>query len=305
MKSITMICFFIIMTLSFSLMAQSYQGGGRNSGRSGGLFSVANPAKAGRVVTIGGRLSPALKISHTVSVSGYIETILVKVGDRVYVGQPLIRITRNVAGETFLPVIIESRIKGVVSEVNVFEKQEVNTGTPAVTILDNSSFLLITSLSDRDTQAIRNLGEISVSGITTEGESYNGRILYISQEPDYNTGLFTLNIRFPNSQGLFLGMVLFVDIEAQKGEGITVESNGLVRDEDKTFLWKINKDNKLTLGEIEVEKESESKITVSSGILAGERYINKISGNEKEGMELKDLIKANLNDNATKGKNDA
>jgi len=303
MKQSKTVLIYILIILTFPIFGQSFKVGGRNN--SGGLFTVATPGKAGRVVTVGGRLSPVLKINHTVPVSGYIETLLVKVGDRVKEGQPLIKITRNVAGETFLPVFIESRISGIVSEINVLKKQEVNSGTSAITILDNSSFLLVTSLSDRDSQSIRYLGNMPVVGVNTEEKYFNGRILYVSQEPDYNTGLFTLNIQFPYQKGLFLGMVLFVDIEVQKSEGISVPNSAIFKENGKNYLWKLGKDNKLILSEIVVDKVTTTTVIIQSGLSIGERYINNISGNEKEDMDPKDLIKANLENNTSRVKTDA
>ncbi|MDA3812022.1 MAG: HlyD family efflux transporter periplasmic adaptor subunit [Spirochaetaceae bacterium] len=290
----------LFTSVSFSLTAQ-FGGGGRPG--AGGLFSVASPAKSGRFVTVGGRLSPARKIGHSIAVSGYVQTILVKVGDRVEPGQSLVRITRDIVGETFLPVILESRITGIVSEIHVYEKQEVSTGTLAVTVLDNSSYLLNVSLSDRDAQAIRSLGSIPVTGTTPEGMAFQGKIQSISLEPDYNTGLFTLIMSFPYKQGLFLGMVLFVDLAAQKEEGITVENTAVVNEGDKSFLWVLNEENQLTRREVSIGKEVELKITIDSGLKAGERYVREISGNEKEGMSTRDLIQINMSGSSSAGSN--
>lgn len=284
----TKIIIICIVLLSTPIWAQRAQNGERSPVFS--LFSKATPGKAGRIVTVGGRLSPKLKVNHTVSVAGYIESILVEVGDKVVEGQPLVRVTRNVAGETFLPVIIESRINGIVSEINIFEKQEVSVGTSAITILDNSSFKLETSLSDRDTRAIRELGNIGIVGSTTDGKAFNGKILYISQEPDYDTGLFTLNMEFKYTEGLYLGMVLFVDIEAQKPEGLTISKPSLFRENGKTYIWKLSKDNKLSMSEITIESESKSGVIISSGLKSGESYLTEITGNEKDGMDPKELL---------------
>jgi multidrug efflux pump subunit AcrA (membrane-fusion protein) len=298
-KYFRIITIILLITLSPSLTAQ--HGGDR--GGNGGIFSVTSPAKTGRFVTVGGRLSPARKIGHSIAVSGFVQTILVNLGDHVEPGQALIRITRDVVGETFLPVILESRIRGVVSEINVFEKQEVSTGTLAVTILDNSSFLLKTSLSDRDARAIGILGAAQVTGTTPEGEQFQGHILQISQEPDYNTGLFTLTMEFSNRQDLFLGMVLFVDLAVSKEEGITVEKTAVLQIDEKSYIWLLNKDNQLTMREVISGMEAESKITIDKGLTAGEQYVRQISGNEREGMGPRELIQANMSGNSSEGNN--
>lgn len=289
-----------LITLSFPLAAQ-FGGGGR--GGDGGFFAVANPAKAGRVVTVGGRLVPVRKIDHAISVSGFVDALLVRVGERVEEGQPLIRITRDVVGETFRPVTLPSRLKGIVSEIHVYETEEVSPGTPAVTILDDRSYLLKTTLSDRDAPAIRALGAVPVRGTTPEGVPFSGRILAIAQEPDYSTGLFTLTMEFPKRVGLFLGMVLFVDLPAQASEGMTVEETALFREEGKTYLWVLTEDDGLSLRGITAGETIEAKVVVVEGLSPGERYVRRLTGNEKEGMGPRDLIQANLNGGPSPGKN--
>lgn len=292
-KYATILTLVLFFSSSLSLSAQ-YMNGGGNRNASGGLFSVVSPGKPGRMVTVGGRLSPSIKMGHSIPVSGFIKKINVKVGDYVITGQPLLNISRDIVGETFLPAILESRINGLISEINVFEKQEVKAGDLAITIIDNTSFLLNTTLSDRDAQAIRKLGSLPVTGTTTEGISFQGRITGISQEPDYSTGLFTLTMRFPNSKGLFLGMVIFVDLAAQVAEGITVEKTAIVKIDGEDFLWVIDRADKLTLKKVETGKEVDLKIIINKGLKIGEKYLNQISGNEAEGISTKELIKANL-----------
>lgn len=293
------ICLFSLI-FTQNLSAQ-FGGGGGN--RDGGIFSVASPSKSGRIITVGGRLTPIRKIEHSALVSGYVQSILVKTGDRVEPGQALIKITRDVVGETFLPVVVEARIRGIVSEIHIYEKQEVSTGMAALTILDNTSYLLSTTLSDRDARAIRNLGPMDVRGITPEGEEFRGRIQQLSQEPDYNTGLFTLTMEFPGNQDLSLGMVLFVDLTTSKEEGMSIDKTAVFLDGGKSYVWLLNKDNQLTKREIITGGEIDIKITIVSGLTTGERFVQKISGNEKEGISPRDLIQANMGGNSTEGNN--
>ena len=84
-----------------SLFAQF--GPGRPGGANGGLFSVASPASSGRVVTVGGRLEPVRKITHTVPVAGTVDMVFVRVGQRVTLGQELVQIRRDAVGETYPP----------------------------------------------------------------------------------------------------------------------------------------------------------------------------------------------------------
>lgn len=269
------------------------QFGGSRPGN-GGVFAVANPAQPGRITTVGGRLQPRNKIVHTVPVAGYVEAILVRVGDRVSEGQPLARFTRGVVGETFRPAPLESRLDGVVSAVQIYEKQEVGAGSPAITILDDRSLLLETALSDRDARDIRNLGRIPVTGITPEGKTFPGKILQLSLEPDYTTGLFTLTMEFPRTPDMFLGMVLFVDLPVQKAEGISVETSALVYAQGLAFLWLLDGENLLRRRPVTTGQTQGDSTLILEGLAAGDRYIRQPGGREEEGLGLRELIQANL-----------
>jgi multidrug efflux pump subunit AcrA (membrane-fusion protein) len=296
-----------------AIYAQSGMGGGTGPGGGGGpgappgggtgIFAVASPAAAGRTVTVGSRLVPVRKIVHNTSVPGYVDNVMVKVGDRVQRDQPLISLRRDAVGETFQPLLLQSRLKGVVSEIHVYETEEMKSGAPAVTILDDSSYLLKTSLSDRDAAAIKKLGNIPVIGRTPEGESCRGKIVSISQEPDYSTGLFTLTMEFPWSEGLFPGMVLFVDLAAKAAAGISVEKTALAEKEGKFWMWTLNAENLLTLREVVPGKKDGPMVEIKTGLSAGDRYISRLSGNEREGMSPRDLIQLNMDNTSEAGTN--
>ncbi len=256
---------------------------------------MASPAQPGRVITVGGRLQPRNKIVHTVPVAGYVDEILVQVGDRVTEGQALARFTRGVVGETFRPALLESRLAGVVSAVQIYDKQEVGAGNPGVTILDDRSFLLEAALSDRDAQDLRSKDGAAVTGITPEGQSYPGKILRLSLEPDYTTGLFTLTMEFPRVSGLSLGMVLFIDLPIQKAQGILVETPALVLSGDQPFIWLLDDENTLIRQPLVTGEPQGESTLILQGLSAGDRYIRQPSGREEEGMSLRDLIQANLN----------
>ena len=200
-----------------------------------------------------------------------------------------------------LPLVVESRLRGIVSEILLYEEEEVNAGTQAVTIIDDRSYILKTSLSDRDAPDIRKLGASAVTGITPEGESHKGRIRQISLEPDYSTGLFTLTMEFPRSDELFLGMILFVDLQASEPSGIMVESSALLSVEGKKFLWIVNEDNQILRRFVDAGKIVDEKVTINGGLAAGERYVREPDGNEVEGMGLRELIMKNMEGSSVSG----
>lgn len=286
-------CFLLIFLFSISSVFAQFGGQSGNS-QANGLVGVAGAAKPARVITVGGRLTPYRKIVHSFSVDGYVDALLVKTGDRVLAGSSLMRITRDVIGETYRPVILESRIDGVVSKIHVYEKEEVSQGQAAVIVIDDSSYLLKVSLSDRDALVVRDMGLISVQGTSPEGVVFSGKIQEITTEPDYTTGLFTLTVLFPRNRGLYLGSVLFVDLPVQKASGIAIDRSALIREGKTVSIWVLNEEKQLEKRSIVTGDFQDDKITVSQGIASGERFIRKPGGLEKEGMTIRELVQANM-----------
>ena len=176
-NGLVLLIFLLLLRSAAPVSSQSGMGGGTGSGGgsgpgaapgSTGIFAVASPAAAGRIVTVGGRIVPVRKIVHNTNVPGYVDEIMVKVGDRVQRDQPLISLRRDAVGETFQPLLLQSRLRGVVSEIHVYKTEEMKSGAPAVTILDDSSYLLKTSLSDRDFRGVRGSLLVWFSSLTLQ-----------------------------------------------------------------------------------------------------------------------------------------
>ena len=304
MKNIKLICFLLFMNCLIGLNAQimiQLGGGGRSSL---GPIVTAGTAQQERIVTLGGRLEPMRKITHSIPVAGNVSSILVSVGQRVQAGQNLVQLSRSVVGESYRPVYLEARLSGVVSQILVSEMAEVTAGTQAVIIIDDSSYLLKASLSDRDATAVINMANQTFTGTSTEGVSMNGRVVSISPEPDYSTGLFTLTMEFPRTEGSFLGMVIFVDLKVSSGGGVPVEKTAVFTENGESFIWAISQNNTLLKQQVKQGRELETQILIEEGIPAGARYIRAPRGDEKEGTEIREYLQASLgNNNRTGGTN--
>ena len=201
--------------------------------------------------------------------------------------------------KTYKPVILESRIDGIVSEVHVYESQQVSSGTQGVTVLDDRFFLLEASLSDRDARAVRNMAGFAVKGVSPEGDEFSGKIRDITTEPDYKTGLFTLTMQFSPQAGLYLGTVLFVDLPVEKPSGISIEKTALIPDQPKPTVWVFSSQGLLEMRQVTPGQEKEENIEISRGISEGEQYVRKPDGKEVEGMSVRELIQVRMAGNGS------
>lgn len=265
-------------------------GGNRNNGASNlSLVGEATVSTRFRYITVGGRLNPARRLDHSVTLSGIVEKILHKEGERVSIGDPLVIISREAAGETYRPIQLESRISGIISKIYLTEKAEVKAGAIAATIIDDSNFSMAATVSDKDAFQLMMLHIEEVTAQSPDNEKISGTMLSLSAEPDYNTGLFTVTFQFPAQQGARIGMVLFVDLPVKKYEGIFVTQNALERRFGKNYLWIFDESNALKLTPVELGDVFGTQVEITKGLSVGNKFLQRLTGNEKEGTTLEQL----------------
>ncbi|MDX9957878.1 MAG: HlyD family efflux transporter periplasmic adaptor subunit [Spirochaetia bacterium] len=267
--------------------------GGQNSQIPGaGLVSIARLETRTTSIGVAGRLEPARRIGHTVSIAGFVETIHVRVGERVTEGQSLVTLSRDVPGEVFRPMVVASRITGRVSEIHLMEGEEVKSGTTAVTVMDDAEFRLVAALSDKDAFRVTSMGRASVTARSADGMILQGSLESVAAEPDYSTGLFSATLRFPAQAGTRIGMVLFMDLPVDSVRGQFVKQDLIVRRFGHSVMWTIDADDKLKQVQVTTGKPYGDEILVTGGLPPGTRYLNRLGGSEREGLSLQEYLAA-------------
>lgn len=262
-------------------------GGGRTFGsHDGGPISTADISIQRIFTTVGGRLEPRFRTVHKTIQGGLVEDIYVSRGDRVTVGQPLFSVVQNDPGNRYLPVVVESRLDGIVSELLIDELEDVSPGVPAIIVIDTDDLILDAVASDLDAFSIRT--GIPVSGVNSAGETYGGFLSFVSSEPDYLTGLFTLSFIFPSRGGARIGMPLFIDIPVEEVEGLFVEPDAVVRRYGRNKIWVVSGERVLNSRDVLTGPVVGSRLQILEGLEPGDSYLNSPTGNEKEGMPLKE-----------------
>lgn len=283
------VLFLFLMTVLLAAQQRGgMSGGNRSSGgneRDGSLITEAVISTRSNSILVAGRLEPRSRIIHNSSVSGSVGELFVDIGDHVQAGDHLFRIDRNVIGQSFKPVYVDSKISGIVSEINIQIYSDINDGTPGVTIIATDSYFVGAVISDKDAFKIK-IGQ-GVTGTNPEGLSIRGILSGRSQEPDYNTGLFNLSFQFPQKEGFYIGSFILVQLSTDQIEGIFISRDLLVRRYGKYFLWLLDDEEKLTAREVESGAIFGDDVHIVSGLNPGERYLSQLTGKETEGMDIK------------------
>ncbi|AFG38620.1 efflux RND transporter periplasmic adaptor subunit [Spirochaeta africana] len=296
-----MICFvtaafFVVPTLSGQAgsgrgaAGSGAPGGGTSQGRSGAAIDVVEMQSRTLYTTVAGRLHPAITVPHVSTAAGTVTAVHVGMGQRVAAGVPLFTIERDAATGSFAPVVIRSRVAGTVSRINVQLHHEVRNGETGVVIMQPSEAVLTAFVSDKDVSGVTL--DSTVEAVDPRGQVLPGRLVAISPEPDYQTGLFELQFVFPSADG-WAGRFVTVGLPVDSVRGVFVSRELLVRRYGQYYLWSVTDEDRLRLQRVSTGITVGDEILITDGLEPGDRYLQILSGREAEGAQLQPESRGN------------
>jgi multidrug efflux pump subunit AcrA (membrane-fusion protein) len=245
--------------------------------------AVAESEVRSRSVQVAGRLRPRTRLTHEVPISGIVGEVPVESGDRVSEGAVLFTVERNEVGQTFRPSPVTARVDGIVSEVAVQRAQEVSAGDSGAVVVGRDGYVLEARVSDKDASGITTGQQVTAR--TSDGTIVTGRLERRSEEPDYETGLFSVRFRFPEAAGAGIGTFLLVELPTERLEGVFVPRQAIDRRYGRNFLWVIDEaEGVLTRRRISLGEVIGEEVRITEGLAAGERYLLEPTGREREGQ---------------------
>lgn len=273
-----------VLLSAMALEAQTGPGGPAPGGT-----KAAQTVRVGRVAVteiplttkVGGRLEPANTVSHPANASGVVQSIFVKVGQKVAAGDRLFSVDRNSLTGSFVPAVVAARIAGVVSSISVRVNRSVKDGDAGVVVIDTGAYYLSALLSDKDALAVREGTEVAATA--AGGLALRGTIVSRSPEPDYDTGLFTLTVSFPYVPAAHLGQFATVDLPLGTVRGIFLQQNLLQRQYGRYQVWVVDDRNALESRRVTIGAFYGDQVLIKEGLKEGERYLLKRTGSEKAG----------------------
>ena len=173
---------------------------------------------------------------------------------------------------------------------------------PFKTVSDVSTVEVFFSMSEADILGMSKTAG-SVAGVMREmptvklqladGTVYNqpGRVVKMSGVIDATTGAYTLIAHFPNPQGLLksggAGQIIVPHVS---NNIISIPQEATSQVQDKYFVYKVDKDNKVKYTEITVNPQNDGQnYIVTSGLNAGDRYVSKGISKLTDGEQIKPL----------------
>ena len=191
---------------------------------------------------------------------------------------------------------------GVVGSLPFKKGALVSAQSTLTTVSDVSTVEVFFSMSEADILGMSKTAG-SVAGVMREmptvklqladGTVYNqpGRVVKMSGVIDATTGAYTLIAHFPNPQGLLksggAGQIIVPHVS---NNIISIPQEATSQVQDKYFVYKVDKDNKVKYTEITVNPQNDGQnYIVTSGLNAGDRYVSKGISKLTDGEQIKPL----------------
>ena len=206
------------------------------------------------------------------------------------------------ARETLSWCSVVAPASGVVGDLPFKKGALVSTASTLTTVSDVSTVEVFFSMSESDILGMsKTAGSVAdvlkemptVKLQLADGTIYNqpGRVVKMSGIIDATTGAYTLIAHFPNPQGLLksggAGQIIVPHVS---NNIISIPQEATSQVQNKYFVYKVDKDNKVKYTEITVSPQNDGlTYIVTSGLNAGDRYVSKGISKLTDGEKIKPL----------------
>lgn len=206
------------------------------------------------------------------------------------------------ARETLAWCTVTAPASGAVGSLPFKKGALVSAQSTLTTVSDVSTVEVFFSMSEADILGMSKTAG-SVASVAHEmptvklqmadGTVYNrpGRVVKMSGVIDATTGAYTLIAHFPNPQGLLksggAGQIIVPHVS---NNIISIPQEATSQVQDKYFVYKVDKNNKVKYSEITVNPQNDGQnYVVTSGLNVGDRYVSKGISKLTDGEQIKPL----------------
>lgn len=206
------------------------------------------------------------------------------------------------ARETLAWCTVTAPASGAVGSLPFKKGALVSAQSTLTTVSDVSTVEVFFSMSEADILGMSKTSG-SVAGVIHEmptvklqmadGAVYNqpGRVVKMSGVIDATTGAYTLIAHFPNPQGLLksggAGQIIVPHVS---NNIISIPQEATSQVQDKYFVYKVDKNNKVRYSEITVNPQNDGQnYVVTSGLNVGDRYVSKGISKLTDGEQIEPL----------------
>lgn len=204
--------------------------------------------------------------------SGKVSRKVLKEGDPVKRGEPILLVERDEVGYTFRPLSVVSLVDGVVGNISVDVGSLVEPARPVATVVRPGSMRVRLDIPERYLDAVAPGAAVKLVVDTLGGAEYPGTIATRSPVVSEKTRTANVEVEVENSDGrLRHGMFGRLKLAVERRDGVLIAPLAAISWEgEKTIVYRIS-DGKVQRVEVKPGLRNTVNVEILEGIAEGDR----------------------------------
>ncbi len=228
------------------------------------------------VLPLNGRvmIDPDRHAHLTTRISGRVEQLFARVGDRVEKGQKLAVIQSRQLGEPPPTVDVTAPVSGVINDRPVTIGDSVEPNTELFHIVDLSRVIVVAQVYEEDIAKIKQEQEARVVALSYPTNAFHGKVTFIGLELDPDTRTLPVWLAVDNPDGK-LRADMFVKaavVLATNSDVLTAPKSALMSDGGEKFVF-VRTGDTFNRVDIQIGAEDDRYVEVKDGLVPDDEVV--------------------------------
>jgi multidrug efflux pump subunit AcrA (membrane-fusion protein) len=220
------------------------------------------------------KIDPDRHAHVTTRISGRVEQLLARVGDRVEKGQKLAVIQSRQIGEPPPQVEVVAPVSGVVNERSVSLGDAVEPNTELFHIVDLSKVIVVAQVYEEDVAKVRREQEARIAALSYSTNEFMGTVTFIGLELDPETRTLPVWLAVDNPDGK-LRADMFVKaavLLAKNSDVLTVPKSAVLSDGGEKFVF-VRTGDTFNRVDVQTGAEDDRNVEIKDGLVPGDEVV--------------------------------
>ena len=220
------------------------------------------------------KIDPDRHAHVTTRISGRVEQLFARVGDRVEKGQKLAVIQSRQLGEPPPTVDVTAPVSGVVNDRPVTIGDSVEPNTELFHIVDLSKVIVVAQAYEEDVGKVKLEQEARISPLSYPTNEFTGKVTFIGLELDPETRTLPVWLTVDNPDGK-LRAAMFVKSAVLLGKNsdvLTVPKAAVLTDGGEKFVF-VRTGDTFDRVDIQTGAEDDRNVEIKDGLVPGDEVV--------------------------------
>lgn len=220
------------------------------------------------------KIDPDRHAHVTTRISGRVEQLLARVGDRVEKGQKLAVIQSRQLGEPPPQVEVVAPVGGVVNERSVSLGDAVEPNTELFHIVDLSKVIVVAQVYEEDVAKVKREQDARIAALSYSTNEFMGTVTFIGLELDPETRTLPVWLAVDNPDGK-LRADMFVKVAvllSKNSDVLTVPKSAVLSDGGEKFVF-VRTGDTFNRVDVQTGAEDDRNVEIKDGLVPGDEVV--------------------------------